>query len=239
MKRMIITTAAILLVGIPMILAASSDWQNAFTLVSLVVLLGILALGFLYFEASVIGTKQIALIATLSAFTAMSRVVFVPVPNIQPVTFLTALCGLVLGPFPGFLVGCTSAFVSNIVLGQGPWTPWQMFGWGMIGLVCGLWGKRKKKPSVIAFGVACVGFSFLFGWMMNFWQGITYIKPFEWSAFLLTYVTSLLLDLMHAGGSFFFAVIFYEKLYKILHRYKRRMDVTYLPAEPPELKEAS
>ena len=119
MKRVIITAVAVVLVSSLMLLAVS-EWQNTFTLVSLAVLVGVLALSFLYFEASVIGTKQIALIAILSAFTAVSRIVFAPIPNIQPVTFLTALCGLVLGPFPGFLVGCTSAFVSNIFLGQGP-----------------------------------------------------------------------------------------------------------------------
>ena len=235
MKRVIITAAAIVLVGGLMLLAVS-DWQNAFTLISLVVLVGVLALSFLYFEASVIGTKQIALIATLSAFTAMSRVVFAPIPNVQPVTFLTALCGLVLGPFPGFLVGCTSAFVSNIFLGQGPWTPWQMFGWGLVGLLCGLWGKRKKRPSPLTFALACVGFSFLFGWIMNLWQAVAYLRPFTWAAFLLTYVTSLLFDLMHAGGSFLLSILFYEKFYKILHRYKRRMDVTTL--EPSQPKEA-
>ena len=218
MKRVCITAAAVLLVGGLMLLAAS-DWQNAFTLVSLVVLAGVLALSFFYFEASVIGTKQIALISTLSAFTAMSRVVFAPLPNIQPVTFLTALCGLVLGPFPGFLVGCTSAFVSNVFLG----------------LLCGLWGKRNAKPSPVAFGLSCVGFSLLFGWIMNLWQTVTYLRPFTWPAFLLTYVTSLLFDLMHATGSFLFAVIFYEKFHKILHRYKRRMAVTVLePLSPKE-----
>ena len=236
MKRVIITAVAVVLVGSLMLLAVS-EWQNAFTLISLAVLVGVLALSFLYFEVSVIGTKQIALIATLSAFTAVSRIVFAPIPNVQPVTFLTALCGLVLGPFPGFLVGCTSAFVSNIFLGQGPWTPWQMFAWGLIGLFCGLWGKNGKKPSPVAFGLACVGFSFLFGWIMNLWQAVTYLRPFTWFGFLLTYVTSLLFDLMHAAGSFLLAILFYEKFYKILHRYKRRMDVTYI--EPPLPKEAS
>lgn len=233
MKRILITTVAVILVGGLMTLTAS-EWQNAFTLISLVVLVGIIALSFLYFEASVIGTKQIALIATLSAFTAVSRIVFAPIPNVQPVTFLTALCGFVIGPFPGFLVGCTSAFVSNVFLGQGPWTPWQMFGWGFIGLICGIWGKSKKRPSAVIFGIACVGFSFLFGWIMNLWQAITYLRPFTWAGFLLTCVSSLLFDLMHATGSFLLTILFYDKFYKILYRYKRRMDVTY---EKPSVSE--
>ncbi len=234
MKRIAVTVIALVLIGSLMALSAS-DWQNSFTLISLVVLLGILALSFFYFEASVIGTKQIALIATLSAFTAASRIIFAPLPNIQPVTFLTALCGLVLGPFPGFLVGCTSAFVSNIFLGQGPWTPWQMFGWGIVGLICGLWGKRGKKPSPISFAIACVGLSFLFGWIMNLWQAVTYLRPFTWGAFLLTYITSLFFDLLHAAGSFLLTIIFYEKFYKILYRYKRRMDITYLDPTTKEI----
>ena len=34
---------------------------------------------------------------------------------------------------PGFAVGALAAPISNIWLGQGPWTPWQMAGWGLAG----------------------------------------------------------------------------------------------------------
>ena len=73
MKRVIITAVAVVLVGSLMLLAVS-EWQNAFTLISLAVLVGVLALSFLYFEVSVIGTKQIALIATLSAFLSLIHI---------------------------------------------------------------------------------------------------------------------------------------------------------------------
>ena len=228
MKRVFIMATAILLICALLLFTIDGGWQNSFTLISLIVLLGVLALSFLYFESSVIGTKQIALIATLSAFSAMARIVFSPLPNIQPTTFLVAVCGYVIGPFPGFLIGCTSGFVSNVFLGQGPWTPWQMLCWGLIGFFFGLMGKRKKNFSPLAFALLCTGASFLFGWTMNLWQSIAYLRPFTLSAFFLSYVMSALFDLMHAGGSFLFAFLFYEKFYKILHRYKRRMEVTKL-----------
>ena len=44
---------------------------------------------------------------------------------------------LVLGGQNGFVIGAITALVSNIFLGQGPWTPWQMYAWGMVSLSVG------------------------------------------------------------------------------------------------------
>ena len=73
-----------------------------------------LVINFLYLEKSKKGTKEIALIATLSAVAAVSRVPFSGIPGVQPTTFLVALSGLVFGSYEGFLVGSTAAFISNI-----------------------------------------------------------------------------------------------------------------------------
>ena len=58
---------------------------------------------------------------------------FAAVPNVQGTTDVALLSGYVLGPAPGFMVGALAALASNLFLGQGPWTPWQMVGWGAAG----------------------------------------------------------------------------------------------------------
>lgn len=196
----------------------------------LVITLGVLFIIFMsyfYFEKSSMGTKEIALIATLSAFAAVSRIPFAAIPGVQPTTFLVALSGYVFGAYQGFLVGSTSAFISNIFLGQGPWTPWQMFAWGIVGALSGFIGK-KANLSGEKFAVICFLYGFLFDWIMNLWHVIGFISPINIKTIALAYLTGLTMDIMHAAGNFIFALIFFEHLKKVLVRFKKRLEVTYV-----------
>lgn len=188
----------------------------------------ILVISYLYFEKSDKGPKEIALIATMSAFAAVARVPFAGLPNIQPTTFLIALSGLVFGSYEGFLIGATAAFISNIFLGQGPWTPWQMFAWGLVGVISGFLGKGDRKLKCEAFAFICFGYGFLFDWIMNLWHVLGFVRPLNLSTIALSYLTGLTFDIMHALGNFIFAIVFYEKFYKILIRFKNRLKVTYI-----------
>ncbi|MBP1744755.1 MAG: rane protein [Firmicutes bacterium] len=185
--------------------------------------------GYFYFEKSSLGTKEIAIIATLSAFAAICRLPFAAIPNVQPTTFIVAISGYAFGPYAGFLVGSTTAFVSNIFLGQGPWTPWQMFAWGLVGALSGLIGRRKQGGmSVLAFSMVCFLYGFMFDWIMNLWHVLGFIKPLTLKAIMLAYLTGLTVDIMHACGNFVFSMIFFEKFYKVLLRSKRRLQITYI-----------
>lgn len=188
----------------------------------------ILILSYLYFEKSLLGTKEIALIATLSTVGAVGRVVFAPFPNIKPTTFIVAISGLVFGPYEGFLIGSTSAFISNIFLGQGPWTIWQMFAWGLVGFISGLIGKSKKHISGEVFSFICFIYGFMFDWIMNLWYVIGFIKPLTVKGIFLAYLSGLTFDLAHAASSFVFCIIFFEKFYKVLDRFKKRLEITYI-----------
>lgn len=182
---------------------------------------------YLYFEKSNMGTKDIALISTLSAFAAVGRVPFSIIPNVQPTTFIVAIAGLVFGPIHGFLIGATAAFVSNIFLGQGPHTPWQMFAWGVIGVTCGFIG-RWKKPSTEVFAIILLISGFIFGWIMNIWHIVGFVRPININTILLAYLNSFTFDLMHGVGNFLFVMVFYESFYKILYRFKKRLSITYI-----------
>lgn len=202
--------------------------DNAAIFITMLVFLVIIA-GYLYFEKSSLGTKEIAIIATLSAFAAICRLPFAAIPNVQPTTFIVALSGYVFGPYAGFLVGSTTAFVSNIFLGQGPWTPWQMFAWGLVGALSGFIGRRRPGGiSVIAFSMVCFLYGFMFDWIMNLWHVLGFIKPLTLKAVMLAYLTGLTVDIMHACGNFVFSMIFFEKFHKVLLRSKRRLQVTYI-----------
>ena len=182
-----------------------------------------LFLNYLYFEKSNTGTKEIAIIATLSAFAGISRVPFYMIPSVQPTTFIIAISGLVFGSYEGFLIGATSAFISNIFLGQGPWTPWQMIAWGSVGFFSGLIGTKFKKPKIEVFALICLFYGFLFGFIVNIWGVIGFVKDINKTTILISYMRAFPFDVIHGVGNFFFVMIFYDKFFKILNRFKLRI----------------
>ena len=93
-----------------------------------------LAAGIVWYERRRPPSRLVALVAALAALAIAARVLFTPIPNVQGTTDVVLLAGYALGPLPGFVVGAVAALVSNFFLGQGPWTPWQMLGWGMAGV---------------------------------------------------------------------------------------------------------
>ncbi|NLZ49419.1 MAG: ECF transporter S component [Clostridiales bacterium] len=230
-KLLVISTFLLLMVLIACSFSYGSpakDYGNIIVFGVFIILLS----SYIYFEKGTMGSKEIGIIATLSSFAAVARVPFAALPNVQPTTFLVALSGYVFGPYEGFLVGATSAFISNIFLGQGPWTPWQMLAWALIGAFSGFLGlvkgRKGKLISSEAFAALCFVYGFIFDWIMNLWHVLGFIKPLTMKAILASYATGLTLDIMHATGNFIFAIILFDSLYKVLSRFKKRLIVTYI-----------
>ena len=193
-----------------------------FSGVILIYLVYVFLISYIYFEKSNRGLLDVTFIATMSSFAAISRVPFAVIPNVQPVTFLIAMSGLVFGPFNGFIIGATTAFVSNIFLGQGPWTLYQMMAWGIIGVLSGFLGLKNKKPSKLSFSIILFLFGILFGWIMNLWHVIAVIKDITFNNIMLTYTASIYFDLMHGVGNIIFVILFYNNFYRLLMRFKTR-----------------
>ncbi|NMM63410.1 ECF transporter S component [Clostridium sp. P21] len=227
MKKLIIFLTAVI-IFIIMALTVKSSFEAGVSIICTLSVFLILFMSYFYFEKSNAGTKEIAVIATLSAFASVSRMAFAPIPNVKPVTFLVALTGFVFGPYEGFLVGSTTAFLSNMFFGQGPWTPWQMFSWGVVGIIGGFWGKRNKKVSAMKFSIACFFLGVMFDWIMDIQYVVGFVRPLNIWTFLGGYMSGLTFDVLHGGGSFIFSIIFYDSFLPVLQRYKRKLDVSYI-----------
>jgi energy-coupling factor transport system substrate-specific component len=196
---------------------------------SIVLLLALacVALGVLTVERGPNHSKELALIAALAAAAAAGRVLFAFIPNVQPVTMMTAASGATLGPRAGMTIGATAALLSNTVLGQGPWTPWQMIGWGLVGATAGLCGRAlRNRYALAAFGI-CWGF--LYDWLLDVWA---------WSAlgagatsFVAFAATGLSFDIAHAAGNAVIALLAGPTLIRMLDRYSRRLHAAFQPLE--------
>ena len=128
---------------------AAMSWQAT----SLVILALVIVGGFAWFERSRPSARIVAAVAALAALGVAGRVVLAPIPNVVATTDVALLAGYTLGGGPGFAVGALSGLVSNFWLGQGPWTPWQMAGWGLVGIARRrARGDRRQAPGSLGAG---------------------------------------------------------------------------------------
>lgn len=177
---------------------------------------------FLRFEKGEVNAEVMVVIGILAAIAALSRVPFASIPSVQPTSFVVIMAGRVFGFDTGFLVGALAAVVSNLFLGQGPWTPWQMFCWGMIGFSAGYFSRKRwmqTKFGLLLFGG---GWGFLFGWIMNLWYMLGFFDTLNWKVFVTVYTASFYFDFAHALSNIFFLAMFAGAWQNILERVQRK-----------------
>lgn len=179
------------------------------------------------FEREKISAKEIVILSTLAALAALGRVPFAMIPSAQPTTFLIIISGMVFGSRAGFCVGATAAVVSNIFLGQGPWTIIQMLAWGLCGMSAGMFGRAcpaATRPLLMAFGF---GWGFLFGWITNVWFWLAFVYPHTVASWLSANLASCWFDLTHAVSNVVFLFLFGKDFIHILQRFKQKLSYTY------------
>ncbi|MDO4291192.1 MAG: ECF transporter S component [Eggerthellaceae bacterium] len=145
--RLIKLLEPVLLACVPVALAACAYFQfDQTALLTFAVAVAALALFFAGWEASRPALRQVMPAAVLGALAAAGRILFAPVPDFKPVSAICIVAGAVFGRRCGFMVGALAALVSNFFFGQGAWTPWQMYAWGMVGYLAGaLFGRERDK----------------------------------------------------------------------------------------------
>ncbi|KUP21572.1 ECF transporter S component [Paenibacillus sp. DMB5] len=215
----LIVAVALFLAGLALT-AALKD--RHYMLLSLLLLGAALLPVFLRLERRKLESRELVLLAVLSAIAAVSRIPFAALPSVKPVSALVILSAYVFGAEAGFIIGAVAALVSNIYFGQGPWTPWQMFAWGMAGLSAG-WLRNswwmKKRGGMLLFGFL---WGFLFGWIMNIWYIISLPEAFSWGLVMTAYASSFYFDLAHALSNVFFLAILAGSWTGVLERFRRK-----------------
>lgn len=143
-----------------------------------------------------------ASLALMTAFIAAARVPFAAIPGVQPCTMLIFTYGWVFGPKRGMLIGAMVALVSNIFLGQGLWTLWQMGGWALVGLVGGMLApigiNWRKTHGILVLSMLMFALGLLFGLVVDISSAIFL------DSYILALIASLPFDLMHAVGNVLF-----------------------------------
>lgn len=200
------------------------SWQLA----SAAVLVFVLLAGLAWFERTRPSAKVVSLVATLAALAVVGRIAFAPFPNVKPTTDIVLFAGLATGAAPGFAVGAITALASNVFFGQGPWTPWQMVAWGLVGVLGGLVGRllRGREPGRLPLALVCAAAGFGFGALLDYYQW-TLSATHTLGSYAAVSGTSFPYNLAHAVGNFVFALAIGPAFVRALRRYRRRFEVRW------------
>jgi energy-coupling factor transport system substrate-specific component len=186
-----------------------------------------LGAAFWWYERSRPPAKIIAVVATLAALAALGRDAFAAIPDVKPITAIVLVSGVAFGAGPGFAVGATSALASNILLGQGPWTPWQMLGWGLVGLLgAALGGLTGRRLHPLALGLACAVAAEAFNLVVDLYTW-TAAGSHTLAAFGFVLGLAFTFDLTHVLASFAFGLAFGATLLRMLGRVRARLEVSW------------
>ncbi len=199
--------------------------RRAYYLTSLMVIVEGIAPFFLIFEGRRPQARELVLLASLCALNVAGRAAFFMLPMFKPVAAITIVAAVAFGGETGFLVGSVTMLLSNMLFGQGAWTPWQMFAMGLVGFLAGvltrlgLLGRGRAGLAVFGFFVVlCVYGPIMDASGVFMWQG----EP-RWSMLLAYLASGLPVNLLHGGATAFFlwfgAPALLEKLDRIKVKY--------------------
>lgn len=214
------------LVAVPLVLGLCAYLQfDQTALLTLVVVVAAIGVFFASYEASRPALRQIMPTVVLGALGAAGRILFAPIPDFKPVSAICIVAGVVFGRRSGFMVGALSALVSNFFFGQGPWTPWQMYAWGLIGYFAGVLadhGAFDRKPVIYVYGFLS---ALLYGFLLNSWYLVGFVHPITWPSAVATYAAGFPLDCVHGAATVVFLLAIFIPWRRKLERIRRKYDL--------------
>ena len=224
LPRRTILAAAMILLAVPLTIAAGVVFFEGrkYYFISLLVILETMLPFALLFERRRPQARELVVIAVLSAIAVAGRGAFFMLPQFKPVAALVIIAGIAFGGEAGFLVGAVTGFVSNMFFGQGPWTPWQMFAFGIIGFLAGVLFKRgvqlHGRLALCAFGGLAA--LIIYGGLMNASAMLTYQSSPSAAMYLAYCLQGLPLDLVHALATVVFLAVMARPMLEKLDRIK-------------------
>lgn len=176
---------------------------------------------FLRFEKKETNTKRLVLISVMVALSAAGRFLFAPLPGFKPVTAVVVITAMYFGGEAGFMTGALSAVVSNFYFGQGPWTPFQMFSWGVIGLIAGLLADPLKRSRLLL-GIYAVASGLMYSFLMDIWTVLWADGTFNFARYLAAVVSAAQFTVIYAVSNLIFLLLFIKPIGNILERIKTK-----------------
>ena len=224
-RKIITIVTIVVLIPLLILLGVWLFDDRKYNLVSILVALLSCVPFFIRFEKGKNNIREIVVIAVMTAFSVVGRLVFAPVPGFKPVTAITIIAGITLGAEGGFMVGSLTAIISNMFFGQGPWTPFQMLVWGILGFVSGLIFFKKQSPNRIVLTIVGAIGGCLFSLLMDVWTTVSMEGVFNIHHYLLNVTASLPFMGIYAGSNAIFLIVLAKSFMGKINRIKKKYDI--------------
>lgn len=223
-KNLIFYIIAFVLIPLTIILGLIFMPSKNYAVVSVVIAILCNIPFLINFERSKTSTREIVLIAVMVALAVVSRLVFAPIPSFKPITAVIIITGVAYGAKAGYITGVMSALISDIFFGQGPWTPFQMLVWGVIGFFAGvLFCERKMRLWLIALYSIISGVAFSL--IMDIWSVFAMDNGFTFLRYGEVILTSLPFMVIYAVSNMVFILILTKPFLKKMLRIKQKFGV--------------
>lgn len=171
-------------------------------------------------------TKKLVLTASLAAIAAIGRIAFYMIPQFKPVLAIVILAGVLVGAYEGFMVGALTGFVTNFYFGQGPWTVWQMFAFGLAGFIAGVLFHKIKFNRLILCIYGLISAFLIYGLIMNLETVIMYPGPVTSKRVLAVYAAGLPFDCIHGLATYVFLFFIYHPFVEKINRIKMKYNIS-------------
>lgn len=217
----VIEKISLLLVPAVLIICTVFDFQYKAFIIFFAAVLSFLPY-LLSYEKKRPSGAEIMLVVILAACAAVGRLLFAGLPNFKPVTAIIIIAGITLGGSYGFVCGALAALASNIFFGQGAWTVWQMYAWGLIGYLSGMLYSRgiiKKRLSVCIWGFLA---SVLYGIILDSWSIVGFVNSSDIKDIFAVYIAGIPFTAVHAASTVIFLLILYKQWLRIINRIKNK-----------------
>ncbi|MCR5737179.1 MAG: ECF transporter S component [Eubacterium sp.] len=144
--------------------------------------------------------REIVVLAVMTTIAIVSRVMFFMIPEMKPSAAIIIITGAMLGKQAGFLSGVLTAFFSDFVFGQGPWTPWQMIGFGLVGLGAAIifYGRESLcENRILLCGYGFFATMLIYGLLMDTATVFMSVDQPTKEAFIDAYLAGIVINCIH------------------------------------------
>jgi energy-coupling factor transport system substrate-specific component len=163
---------------------------------------------------------RVSLCAMICAVGVVGRIGLTVIPNVQPVTALIMLTAIFIGLPEALLCSVVIVMVTNLIMGMGIWSLYQIAGWMLVAVatkLCMSWIKKLKSWLVYPISAAwAMLMGFGFGAFVSIFSYKTFAMGGAQQGYWAYWIGGLPFDLYHAlGNAVFFTVLIpiFKKLF--------------------------
>ncbi|MEG0254775.1 MAG: ECF transporter S component [Vagococcus sp.] len=196
--------------------------NNRYNLLSLYVVIISFVPFFHSFEKKEMATRELVLIAVMTATAVVSKIIFFFTPSVNPLVSIVIISGIQFGPLFGFMVGALSPFVANMMFTQGPWTPFQMLTTGLIGVIAGSKWVKKSENNRFVISSLAVFSGILYSLLMDIWTVLSIDGIFTWTRYLTVLVPAIPFTITYMVSNAVFTNILIKPLSTKIRRVKQK-----------------